>query len=178
VNVTAENLGNYTESLDVTVYANLTDVAVWNNQTKTLTFNATTVLNETEIGNFTNVSISAGNSVNLTAVWNSSGLAKGNYTISANVTLAPGETNTASNNFTGSFFYVSMVGDLTGGTPNIWDFVPDGKCDGKDIAVAAYCFGSGLGSPRYNPNCDILNRGKIDGRDITIVAKHFGQHDP
>jgi hypothetical protein len=35
-----------------------------------------------------------------------------------------------------------------------------------------------VGNPRYNVNCDILNRGKIDGRDITIVAKNFGKHDP
>lgn len=38
--------------------------------------------------------------------------------------------------------FLSIVGDLTGGTFNPWDFVPDGKCDGKDISVAAKCFAS------------------------------------
>jgi hypothetical protein len=85
-----------------------------------------------------------------------------------------GETNMANNTLTYGSVYVSMVGDLTGTTL----FVPDGKVDGRDITVVAKCFGSKLGDPNYNPNCDILNRGKIDGRDITIVAMHFGQHEP
>jgi hypothetical protein len=98
----------------------------------------------------------------------------GNYTISAYAWPVLGETDTANNNFTAGFVYVSMIGDLTGTKP----FVPDGKVDGRDIAIVAKCFGSSIGDPKYNPNCDILNNGIIDGRDIAIVAKHFGEHSP
>jgi hypothetical protein len=93
----------------------------------------------------------------------------------------PGETDTVDNDFTGGWVRVSTVGDLTGGTPNPWDFVPDGKVDGKDIAVVALRFGSAPGctSPYiWTPNCDVNNDAKIDGKDITTVALHFGQADP
>jgi hypothetical protein len=71
-----------------------------------------------------------------------------------------------------------MVGDLIGGTSNIWDSVLDGKWDRRDVLVAAKCFGSYLGvsSPLiWNPNCDMNNDGREDGRDIAMAAKHFGQ---
>jgi len=150
MSVTAADPGNYTETFNVTAYANTTYIASQN------------------------VTLNGGDSTTLTFTWNTAGFAKGNYTISAYAWPVQAETNTANNNFIDGFVYVSMAGDLTGATP----FVPDGKCDGRDITVVAKCFGSRLGDPRYNPNCDILDRGKIDGRDITIVAKHFGQHDP
>jgi hypothetical protein len=66
-------------------------------------------------------------------------------------------------------------------TRNGFDFVPDGKCDGRDISVVAKCFGGypGCAPPlTYNINCDVLNNGKIDGRDIAIVARQFGEHSP
>jgi hypothetical protein len=150
INVTAADPGNYTETFNVTAYANATAIAT---QTVTLT---------------------SGNSTTVTFTWNATGFLNGIYTISAYAEPVQSETNTANNNFTDGNVYVSMVGDLTGTKL----FVPDGKCDGRDITVVALCFGSSLGQPRYNPNCDLLNRGRIDGRDITIVALNFGKHDP
>ena len=151
VTVTAFNRGQYTETFSVTAYGN-----------------------STAIGTQQITNLGSAGQITLTFTWNTTGYAKGKYTINAYAEPVQGETDIANNNFTDGPIYVSMVGDLTGATP----FVPDGKCDGRDITVVAKCFGSGIGDPRYNPNCDILNRGKIDGRDITIVAKHFGQHDP
>jgi len=150
INVTAADPGNYTETFNLTVYVNTSYVT-------------------SQV-----VTLNSGNSTTLTLTWNTTGFAKGIYTISAYAWPVPGEANTVNNNFTGGSVYVSMVGDLTGATP----FVPDGKCDGRDITAVAKCFGSQLGDARYNPNCDILNRGRIDGRDITIVAKNFGKQDP
>jgi hypothetical protein len=158
VTTSVANLGNLPETVNVTVYANLTSV-----------------LNATKIGSFTNVPVGATNNVNLTLVWNTTGFAKGNYTLVAYADPVPGETNTTNNNYADSnLVAVSMLGDLTGAT----SFVPDGKCDGRDITLVARCFGSNVGDARYDPNCDLLNRGKIDGRDITIVARDFGKHDP
>jgi len=156
--VTVQNQGNFTETFNVTVYANTTAI-------------------ETQTVN----SMPNGTSTILTFTWNTSGFAKGKYTISAYAWPVPGETDTSDNNFTGGWVRVSMVGDLTGGTPNPWDFVPDGKVDGKDIAIVALCFGSAPGCPPpyvWNPNCDVNNDAKIDGKDIATVALHFGQADP
>jgi len=154
-NVTVMNVGIYAETFNVTLYVNSSSYFLQ------------------PVG-LQSVTLESSDSATITLSWNTTGIAKGNYTISAYAWPVLGETDTANNNFTGGSVYVSMIGDLTGTTP----FVPDGKCDGRDITVVAKCFGSSMGDPNYNPNCDILNRGKIDGRDITIVAKHFGEHDP
>ena len=118
----------------------------------------------------------SGGSLTLTFVWNADDLIKGDYTIKAYAPPVPGETlyNTANNLYMYSFIHLSMPGDITGSAT----FIPDGKVDGRDITAVAKCFGSGLGSPRYNANCDINNDGKVDARDITIVAKNYGKLDP
>jgi len=72
----------------------------------------------------------------------------------------------------------SIIGDLTGGTSNPWDFVPDGMVDGKDITIVALCFGSAPGCPPpyiWNPHCDVNGDGKVDGKDIATVALNYGQ---
>ncbi len=158
VTVTAFNKGQYAETFWVTLYAN------------------GTVISSQQVS-----SLSPTNQVLLTFTWNSTGFALGNYTLNAYAWPVPSETNIANNNFTIGRVAISIVGDLTGGTGNIWNFVPDGKCDGKDISVCAKCFGSYIGcSPPliYNVNCDLFNRSKIDGKDIAFVAKHFGEHYP
>jgi hypothetical protein len=77
---------------------------------------------------------------------------------------------------------VAGVGDLTGGTPNALDFVPDGKVQIVDIAVVARYFGQKV--PPAPPNCDVSGTtigvpdGKIDITDVATVAKHFGEHYP
>jgi parallel beta-helix repeat protein len=144
------------------------------------TFNVTVYVNTTSVGSVA-LPLESGSTINITLSWNTTGLAKGNYAIGAYAWPVPGETSTTDNNFTGGWVVVSMVGDLTGGSANVWDFVPDGKCDGKDVSVAAKCFGSypGCSAPLiWNANCDVNNDGKVDGKDIAIVAKHFGEHYP
>jgi hypothetical protein len=148
VSVTVANEGDYEETLNVLLYATSTHV---------------------DTANF---GLATNTSTTITFVWNTTGVAYGNYTFWAYVSPVPDQVDTRHNNCTDGWIMVSMLGDLTGATP----FVPDGKCDGRDITVVAKCFGTSVGNPRYNPNCDLFNRGKIDGRDVTIVAKHFGQH--
>jgi len=123
----------------------------------------------------------SGSSTLLTFEWNTTGVAHGDYIISAYASPVPGETDTSDNNFAGGRIVVSMIGDLTGGTPSPWDFVPDGKVGGVDVSVVSRCFGS---SPetvppiRWEPNCDINNNGRVDGNDIAFTARHFGEADP
>jgi hypothetical protein len=155
--VTVQNQGNFTETFNVTVYANKTSIASQN------------------------VTLSSGNATDITFTWNTTGFARGNYTINASADTVPGETNTANNNFTDGWIRVSLLGDITGGTPNLLDFVPDGKVDMKDVGVVARFFGQNV--PPAPPNCDITGPiagvpdAKIDMRDVGTVARHFGEHE-
>ena len=163
VTTTVTNLGNLPENVNVTLYANMTAF-----------MNGTATSKETKIGNFTNVPIITGTNVNLTIVWNTTGLAKGNYTLVACADALPGETNTANNNFTDGWVMVTRVGDLN----------YDDRCEGLDIVIVARAFGSYgpdyfyPGSPataRWNPNADVNNDNQNDGLDIVIVARHYGE---
>ena len=149
INTTVNNQVYFPESFNVTLYANETSIAMQN----------VTLLN--------------GASITLHFTWNTTGFAKGNYTISANAETVPGETNLTDNNLTGGWIFIAMIGDITG--PYGY---PDGKVDMRDIGVVAQFFGVNFPNPQYNPNCDTNDDGKIDMKDISLVAWHFGQHDP
>ena len=67
--------------------------------------------------------------------------------------------------------------DITG--PTMW--VPDGKCDIRDIALVSLYYGSVEGDGRYDVRADItgpeylVSDGKIDIRDIALIAIHYGE---
>jgi hypothetical protein len=149
ITVTTENLGTFTETFNLTLYVNAAYIASQN------------------------VTVSSGNSVNVTLTWDTTGFAYGNYTISAYAWPVPGETNTANNNCTGGWVVVALVGDVTG--PN---GVPDGKVDIRDVHYIAMYYGTTMSSPNWNPNADINNDGKIDIRDVHIAAANYGKTDP
>ncbi len=90
INVTVENQGDFTETFNITAYAN------------------TTVIETIEI------TLTSQNSTTLTIPWNTTDVPKGNYTISANVTILEGETDTTDNNLTDGWIVVTWLGDLDG----------------------------------------------------------------
>jgi len=137
------------------------------------TFNVTATANATVIATITNITLAIDNSVAQTIVWNTTGLAKGNYTINAYVLLAPGETNTANNNYTTPWVIIAIQCDITGITG--W---PDGRVDMRDLAIVARCFGSTPGASNWNPNADFNCDGTVNMKDIALVARHFGNTDP
>jgi len=141
ITVATENHGGFTETFNVTAYANTTIIA---SQAVTLTS-----------GNFTT----------LTFTWNTSGFAKGNYTISAYAWPVPGETDTADNNVTDGMVLVTLIGDVNG----------DRKVRVDDILAVATAFGSNWGEPKYSPNLDINDDLKIRVDDVLAAATHFGQ---
>jgi len=147
MDVSILNKGNFTETFNVTVYANSTSIT---SQTITLT---------------------SGNSTTLMCTWNTSGFAYGNHTIKAVADTVPVETDTGDNNLTGGWVIVSLVGDITG--PDGW---PDGDVDIRDVSAVARLFGVSSPSPEYNPNFDINGDGDIDIKDVSTVARHFGEH--
>jgi parallel beta-helix repeat protein len=154
INVTVANQGDYTETFNVTVYANTTII-----ETKEVTLT----------------------SVNLTLnfTWNTTGFVKGNYTISAIAEPVPLETETSNNNMTDGWVIVAMVGDISGRSK-----YPDGKVDAIDVAGICSRYGAKPPDPRYDPNWDItgptqgLADGKIDARDVSLVSSKYGQKDP
>jgi len=134
INVTVTNQGDFTETFNVTVYANTTAI-----QTKTLT-------------------LTSQNSTTITFTWNTSGFVKGNYTIWAYAWPVAGETDKADNTFTDGWVIVTIPGDVNGdhivdisdlvitvgaipsapGWPN-WnpnaDINGDGVCDVSDLVI-------------------------------------------
>jgi hypothetical protein len=90
INVTVANPGDYNETFSVTLYANATAIA-----TQTVT-------------------VATGASTTITFTWYTASFAFGSYTTSANVTLAPGETNNWTGPFTGGT--VTLNGSSGGGS--------------------------------------------------------------
>ena len=141
INVTAANQGDYAETFNVTIHANTTSVA---SQTITL-------------GN--------GTSTTITFSWNTTGFAKGNYSIDAEAGSVPGETDTADNTLLDGWIFVAMPGDINA----------DGIVDIFDIATVALAFGSTPSDPNWNSIADINNDNIVDIFDIVVVALHFGE---
>jgi CARDB/Dockerin type I domain len=101
VNVTVVNRGNFTETFDVTLYANLSVV-----------------------GTQTVSGLAAAAQTVLTYTWNVAGWTRGDYMISAYAVPVPEETNTADNSHTGSVITVVIPGDINGdGTVDIFDAI-------------------------------------------------------
>jgi len=156
MDVNVSNQGNFTETFNVTVYANTTSIA-----TQTVT-------------------IASGNSTTITFTWNTTGFAKGNYTISAYAWPVPDETDTNDNRLIDGTVLVGVPCDVTGPTPG----VPDGVCNMRDIGYICNHFGTKPSSPNWNPNCDVTGPtkgvpdGKVDMRDIGIACNNFMKTDP
>jgi len=90
LNVTVENQGDYTETLNITAYANATII-----QTQTIL-------------------LASGNYSYVTLLWNTTSFPKGNYTLSVTVDLVPGETDTVDNLLIDSWVLVTIPGDADG----------------------------------------------------------------
>jgi hypothetical protein len=142
ITVTVENQGGFLETFNVTVYANTTSVASQN------------------------VTLSSGNSTTIIFTWNTTGFAKGHYTLSAYAWPVPGETETADNTFVYGIVKVSCIGDING------DYVTNML----DYQLVKNAIPSTPGSPKWNPNADINNDGVVNMLDFQIVKIHVGEH--
>jgi hypothetical protein len=90
ITVTTNNLGNYTETFNTTVYANQTIIATSMNTT-----------------------LAVADSTTMMFTWNTTGFAYGNYTIWAYAGPVPGQTST-DNNCTDGLVLVTIPGDVDG----------------------------------------------------------------
>jgi len=142
LNMTAKilNYGINTETFTITIYAYTTAIT----QTQT--------------------TLTSRKSTTITFTWNTTGVAKGNYTISAYATPVSDETNTTDNTLIDGFVIVSCLGDLNG------DYI----VDGQDYQLVKIAVPSMPGSPKWNPNADLNDDGIVDGQDFQIVKSLIG----
>jgi parallel beta-helix repeat protein len=144
INVTVANHGSYPEDINITVYANETCIA---SQT---------------------LFLSNGNYTNMIFNWDTTGFAKGNYTISAVADTVPGETYTEDNTLINGIVTVTISGDLNG----------DLKVSLADLVILAIAYDSRPGDTRWNPNADIDDNSVVGLSDLVILANHYGQPLP
>ena len=145
-------------------------VSVQNQGWKTETFNVTAYANATTITTLMNIAITGRNSSTLTLIWNTTGFAKGNYSVWAYAWPVLGEKDKTDNTYTDGWVVVTILGDING----------DLKVDVKDLVLVIKYFGSYPGHPikPWNPNADVNSDNKVDIKDLVLVIKHFGEHYP
>jgi len=142
VNVTAANVGGQSESFWVAAKAN-----------------------STLIGN-TTLALGAGQNQIVTFSWTTSSFARGNYTLTGQAQVVPGETNTSNNLVTGvNIFRMKFKGDVNG----------DCRVDIVDLSAVGAAFGSVFGSAAYKANADLNNDDQINIVDLVVVASSFGR---
>jgi parallel beta-helix repeat protein len=146
-------------------YASYTYVSVQNQGWNTETFNITAYANTTII-QIKNVTLPNGSPKTITLTWDTAGFVKGKYTISAYAMPVPGETDTADNNFTDGWVFVSIPGDING----------DKFVNAKDAVLLGSAFNSKRGDTLYSPNSDINGDGYVNAKDAVILGIHYNEH--
>lgn len=144
LNVSVFNWGTFTENFNVTLYAN------------------STAINQTQM------TMASGDSSTITFTWNTSGLAYGNYTVSAYAWPVTSETDTSDNTLAGSVIKVTIPGDVDGSF----------AVDLGDLVLLAKAYNSVPGQAKWNPNADIDGSGQVDLGDLVALAQHYNQHYP
>jgi hypothetical protein len=147
-------------------YCMLITVTVQNFGTFNETFNTTSYINTKAIGT-QSAKLVSGYLSKLIFTWNTAGFAYGNYTISANVTLAKGEANRWIGPLTYGTVRVTIPGDLNG----------DGTVDVLDFGILERAWGSSPGSSNWDPRADINNDGVVDVVDFGILQRNWGKSD-
>jgi hypothetical protein len=155
MNVTAKNLGNVSESFNVSAYMD-TDL----------------------VGTAPVTDLASNAEITLTFTWNTT-LATPchNYTAQGEASLVPYEYNTTNNVYVDGILTVRLLGDIDG------DGKVDGKDLGLvGAAFASYgpdfWYPGSPPSPRWDPNADVNGDNKVDGKDLGIVASRFGASCP
>jgi len=140
--VEAKNEGDYSETFTVTVYANSTEL------------------------NFTSVTVASGDTTTLTFSWNTTNVALGSYTMSAQASTVPDEIDTADNTLIDGTVKVKfLLGDVNG----------DGKVSLFDAMVVRGVFGSEPGDPNWISEADLNRDNIIDIYDALIIRSQYGK---
>jgi outer membrane protein assembly factor BamB len=167
INVTVANQGDFPETFNVTLYAN-----------------GSHLITLQKIAS-QNVTLSSLSSTTIAFLWNSTGMPKGNYTLSAYAWPVPGETYVANNEYMSSVpVYVAIVGDIASIRNGKLVDIPDGRVDMHDVSLIAGKFDTRQGQQGWDPNCDMTSSkwgvpdGRVDMHDVSLIASQFGKRDP
>jgi hypothetical protein len=143
-------------------YTTLINVTVSNQALNYETFHVIVHANTTTIKTQT-ITLTSGNTTTLTFIWNTSGFAKGNYTIWAYAWPVQGETDTEDNNCTNGWVTVTWLGDLDG----------DFDVDQFDFWHFCSAFIDYYTIHVKDPNCDFDNDCDIDQFDYWAFCGAF-----
>lgn len=142
INVTATNIGTVSEDFSVTVYAN---ASVIDSQT---------------------ILLVGGNSTTVIFARNTTGFARGHYTITAVTETVLGETNTTDNTCIAGPVTVTIPGDVDG----------NGRVGLSDLVLLAISINCEAGQSKWNPNADIDGNGAIDLSDLSVLVQNYARH--
>ncbi len=163
-----------------TVPLNIT-VTVSNNAPSPVNLTVTTYYenftNAYEIGTQNVINLDGGSQLNLTFSWDVIGAAWGIYTTKANVTLT-GDLNPANDEFVYSNVTIKIPGDIQGDPTDPDPSIADGDVDWFDFGAFAIAYGTSLGNPKYNPQCDFNLNDQIDWFDFGDFAANYGKSTP
>jgi outer membrane protein assembly factor BamB len=144
------------------IYVNITNEGGYKES-----FNVTVSANSSIIGEET-IELMSGSSANMTFTWNTTGFAKGNYTVWAYAWPVSGETDTVDNTCIDGIVTVTIPGDVDG---DHWVFL-------YDAVKLLSRYGAKIGDPQYDAVYDIDEDGRIFLYDAVILLAHYGQKDP
>jgi len=141
VNVTSKNLGDIAENFTVKVYHG-----------------------NTLFGTFDVINLASNASTTTTFDWNTGDVAAGySYTIKANATIVPGETNTANNQLVDGTVKVKLIGDVNN----------DNVVDINDLNAWDAAYGTHPSELHWNLQADINSDGVVDNADGIIIIEHY-----
>jgi peptide/nickel transport system substrate-binding protein len=140
LNLTVQNLGMFNEQFTLTV---LVDTTLLMQQT---------------------ISLSLRQSDTVIVIWDTTGVAKGNYTLKASTAPVPDETETGDNTLS-RWVVVTISGDING------DFI----VDIFDAILLANSFNSYPSHLKWNPNADIKEDNVVDIFDAIMLANNFNK---
>lgn len=143
IEVEVRNFGDYYETFSVSCRANSTTI-------------------DTQ-----SVNLNSGASADLEFVWNTSGFARGNYTITAEASTVVGELYTADNALTHETVEVKLLGDTDG----------NGVVNVHDLFGLGGAFGSSQGDPNWNEEADMNGDVVVNDIDLSAIREKYGESE-
>jgi hypothetical protein len=145
INVTVLNKGDFPETVNVTLYYNITANKIVGTQ---------------------NITLLVGESKTLLFVWDTTGVEYcHNYTITAVAEIVPMDNNMTNNVLADGNVKVRILGDING----------DDTVDLRDVYGVALAFGTSPGDTRWDLTADINGDMQVCLRDFYIVCLNFGK---
>jgi parallel beta-helix repeat protein len=121
--------------------------------------------NGTIVDTIANITLAVGNSSRESLIWNTTGFAKGNYTLTAETDPISYEVDTADNIALGGVVLVSTVGDING----------DRLVNIRDIHLFGKVFNATPLDPLWVAEADVNDDLIINTQDLHIMNAHYGQ---